>query len=231
MTEFEYSDSFQRAQKYEINANNKWQENHARMLLDNLKGYKEKKEISWTSEDIWLFEFFNSSKEEFLKFNDEVKSKKNLEIGPGPFGFLQCLYWLKKRITIDPLLDEYKNKQIQILGESWYEDVNQKFYSQPAEIYINELENSIDGFIVCRNCLDHCQDWKKVLENISKYSKIGSYLLLWTDLTHSDEGHFHITDNIDYFKDIVKNFGYEIIREQSLESKDLNYGCFAKKII
>ena len=233
MAEFQYSDSFKKAQIYEIQSNNRWQENNSKVLLEELNKYKKGKEISWTSENGWLDEFFDSSKNEFLKFNDEIKSKNNLEIGPGPFGFLQCLYWLKNRITIDPLLNEYRDKQIEILGESWYSDKNQKFYSQPAEIYISELENSIDGFIVCRNCLDHCQDWKKVLENISKYSKIGSYFLLWTDLTHGspDDGHFHITDNMDYFKNIIEDLGYEIIREKSLQSGELNFGCFAKKII
>ena len=78
MAEFQYSDSFKKAQIYEIQSNNRWQENNSKVLLEELNKYKKGKEISWTSENEWLDEFFDSSKNEFLKFNDEIKSKNNL---------------------------------------------------------------------------------------------------------------------------------------------------------
>ena len=78
MAEFQYSDSFKKAQIYEIQSNNRWQENNSKVLLEELNKYKKGKEISWTSENGWLDEFFDSSKNEFLKFNDEIKSKNNL---------------------------------------------------------------------------------------------------------------------------------------------------------
>lgn len=231
--DFIYTEAYKNAQEYEERCNNSWQNTYAPILLKHLNDCKQSGEKTWYSEEIWLSEFFNSSKEEFLKFEQEISEKNNLEIGSGPFGFLQGLYWLKNRTTIEPLLEQYKAKQIECLGESWLLDESQKFYSKPSEILIPELIGKIDGFIVCRNCLDHTQDWRNVLENISKYASKGCYFMFWSDLYHvngADSGHFNITDNVDEFKNILKGYGFDIIREYRANRGDIDFGCFAKKI-
>ncbi len=96
-----------------------------------------------------------------------------------------------------------------------------------------ELENQIDGVIVCRNTLDHGEYPYKVLDNIGKYAKRGCYLLLWTDLYHTgghDAGHRNITNDRDAFRDYIVKLGFRIIRGFAKTGRDtINYGCTAIK--
>jgi len=240
--EFKYTDSYKAAQTYELACNNDFVEknidciNVFKKLFGDIKEFKKNGYITDISKGFsWqtiIEEFFKGSVSDFYEFIEKIKYKNNLEIGSGPCGLLNSLYWIEKRNIIEPLIKEYKQKQIELYGETLF-DNSINLYSQPAEIIIQELINNIDGVIICRNCLDHTQDWKIIVENISKYAALGSYLLLWTDLFHigTDAGHFNITKDKKYFIEYVQNLGYEIINEWEMSQRQgVNIGFIAIKI-
>lgn len=178
--------------------------------------------------------FFRDIKE-YKTFLDNIQNKHCLEIGSGPVGFLGLMPWIKKRIIIDPLLDKYKNFQLSHFGKTFFTNDIQK-YSQNAEIFISSLENSINGCIVIRNALDHCEDPWKILKNISRYASIDCKLLLWTDLWHlRDIGseHRNIIKDKGIFEKKLIEFGFRIENAFS-DVRDGNstieYGCIAVKI-
>jgi hypothetical protein len=89
-----------------------------------------------------------------------------------------------------------------------------EFFAKPADTYIPELKDSVDGVIICQNALDHTPNWCFILSNISSYAKRGSYLYLWTDIQHpiaNPVGHFSITPDPIQFSRLIETFGYDII--------------------
>lgn len=244
-TEFKANEAFKKAQEYELRCNNHFAETDkdyqegSKKLLEQIEKYKNTGEITPFEEwPLWTgihHEFFKGSVEEFNYFIEKIKDKTSLEVGSGPCGLLNVLYQLKSRIFIEPLLDGYRKKQLSLLGKTWFsEDVI--CYSQPAEILIPELIGKIDGMIICRNCIDHTQDWKYIMNNISQYASPGCHFLFWADLYHlngGDDGHFNVTDDKDYFRRYVKDIGFEIHSEWEMpeaERKCINLGFVAKKI-
>ena len=180
-------------------------------------------------------EFFEDSMDKLIEFTNEMKTKNNLEVGCGPCGFLNVCYCLDNRNIIDPLINGYKQYQIRKYGESWFDETI-NLYSQPCEILVPGLVGKIDGFIFCRNCLDHTQDWKIVLNNISLYAAKDSYFYFWSDIFHTygtDAGHFNITSNKDEFRHHIESLGYKLEYEWEIpeaERKCINIGFIAKKL-
>jgi len=177
--------------------------------------------------------FFRDIKE-YKAFSDDIQNKRCLEIGSGPVGFLGLMPWIRERIMIDPLLDKYKNFQLSRFGKTFFTDDIQR-YSQDAEIFISSLENSINGCIVVRNALDHCEDPWKILKNISQYASTDCKLLLWTDLWHLrgiDGEHRNITKDKDIFEKKLIDLGFKIENTFSDVRNDnsaIEYGCIAVK--
>jgi len=184
-----------------------------------------------------LNQFFLNKESKWLEFAKEIENKTLLEIGGSCFGVSAMWTFVNKRIHIDPLLDKMGFILESYLGRSWYEGV--KEYSICAEEFIPELENTIDGCIYCRNCLDHTKNPWIILNNIAKYAQEGCYLLLWNEITHpggGDEGHSNITQDPQELENYIKSLGFDIIRpvihggpagEQ--KSAGLDYGCIAIK--
>lgn len=244
--DFIYTAEFLAAQSYELASNNNYTidnykfKTETTLLLNSIKEFKKSGEIIKFSDlSVWDFlktEFFNDSIDEFEKFITKMKDKNNLEVGCGPCGLLNSLYWFENRTIIDPLIDGYKQYQLSLYGESWFNQDGLICYSKPAETTIESLVGKIDGFVICRNCIDHTQDWRLIMENIGKYSAIGSYFLFWSDLFHfngTDSGHFNITNDKGYFREYVKTLGYEIESEWEMPENErhcINIGFIAKKI-
>lgn len=167
-------------------------------------------------------------------FVNYVKDRKCLEIGSGPFGYLALFPEIRDRVIIEPLVDEFRKCQLETLGSTFFsEDIFT--IAKPAEELVVEIESKIDGFIVCRNALDHCEDPLTVLYNISRYAASGCYLLLWTDiwhLVHPDEGHHNITKSGNVLDALLSGLGFDIIQEgQKIrdQAELIEYGRLARK--
>jgi hypothetical protein len=94
----------------------------------------------------------------------------------------------------------------------------------------------VDGSLICRNCLDHCEDPFAVLFNISEYAAPGCYLLLWSDIWHlagTDPGHHNLTKTEAMMDKIISGLGFEILRICSKirdPSEYVEYGRLARKL-
>ncbi len=184
-------------------------------------------------------EFFDHSekdKKAWRKFVQHSRNKVCLEIGPGPVGNVLQWYWLKKPVIIDPLAEEYKTYQLKKFGKTLFRP-EIKIFNFKAEQFLPELEGKVDGFIFSRNALDHLEDPLLVIENISRYSKPGCYLLLWTDLWHLrgiDAGHRNISKSISSFRNLLIGSGFKIEKELKKIRHDrstIEYGCRAVKVL
>jgi len=223
-----------RAQQYESNSAKIFIEEHFEGLYSRINAFKMNNIKDPGINELDVNGFYEGNENIWHKFATFIEGKTVLEIGPGPFGAIVGWWWVKNRIVIDPLIEDYKNTSLSIFHKTVYtDDIIQ--YSQPAEEKIPELINKIDGAIICRNALDHCENPMAILKNIADYSKSGCYLLLWTDLWHLhtlDEGHKNITKDKTGFEKQIRDYGFEILYSFDKVRKDastIEYGCRARK--
>jgi len=218
--EFDHS----KAQIYEMKSGSKWLDDNFEIFYEDICDRKRQKHV--------VFDEFFKSNYQWNKFIKYIENKICLEIGSGPMGMVNRWYWAKKRIIIDPLVSDYKKLSIKKFGKSLFTN-DIILYPQNAEIYIPRLSNKIDGAIVCRNTLDHCENPVGVIQNISEYAKVGCYLLLWSDLYHKkghDAGHRNITKSKTEFESLITKGGFEIQHKFSAYKRNtVNYGCLAIK--
>ncbi len=177
-------------------------------------------------------EFFKGEESEWLRFVLYIKNKKVIDIGPNAFSPLSQWDVASAIYAIEPLYEKISVWQKNKFGRSVFD--NMLCFKTKAEEIIPELVGQIDGAIYCRNMLDHTPLWPFVLSAISAYAAKGCKLLFWSDLDHfgmADEGHYDITNNENLFKQLIKQLGFDVIREyRDTERNTLNWGCFAEKI-
>jgi hypothetical protein len=214
--------SHKKAQEYELESNKKWMDNHF------AEEYQEKTANTGKYSDEWF-----RNQYDWERFVNWTSGKSFMEIGSGPTGNITGWWWAQRKIIIDPLIHEYKQYQLATFGKTVYTD-DIELVTTPAEEFIPKYAWCINGAIVCRNTLDHCDDPIAILENIAMYATKGTYLLLWTDLYHHeghDEGHTNITKDRDEFRKLIEDLGFEIEYETPVK-KDRNtvqFGCRARK--
>lgn len=173
-----------------------------------------------------------------------VCGKTLLEVGCGPAGCIPM--WsahVGNRILLDPLLDEYRTEVAHLVGgwRSWF-TMDILYHAVQAEWHVSGLHEVVDGMILCRNTLDHCDEPTKVLDNLSEYAAAGCWLLLWTDLYKpgrdhvlkgtngiaADEGHRNITKSRDDFERELKARGWRIARTFTMrQPPDVDWGGIA----
>lgn len=186
----------------------------------------------WQSEND---DFFQGDKEAFSAFVEHVRDRTSLEIGSGPFGYLAPCAWIKRRVVIDPLVDKYRDHQLQKFRRTLWTPAIET-HATPAEQIIPSLVGKVDGAIICQNALDHTEDPIGVLDAISEYAAPGCYFLFWTDLWHGnggDIGHRNITKSVNVMPKIIKGLGFEIIKRGEHVrdgSKTTEFGCLARKL-
>ncbi len=120
--------------------------------------------------------------EKFGLYNDQFRGKNVLDLGSG--SRLRSSYFDSSQLyVIEPLANDYMK-----LPQS---DLHSAFFvsSKPAEDFCNDVEGKID-LVICLNVLDHCYDWKIVIENCYKYNKVGGIFMLSVDL-HDDKDPMH----------------------------------------
>jgi hypothetical protein len=147
-------------------------------------------------------------------FVEHVRDRTSLEIGSGPFGYLAPCYWMKRRVVIDPLIDEYRAYQMTHFGKTfWSAEI--ETHAVPAERIVEPLRGAVDGCIVSRNALDHMEDPLATLEAIGAYAAPGCYLLLWSDIWHldgGDVGHRNITRSPSVLDRTLDGLGFAIVQ-------------------
>lgn len=220
----------EKAQEYE------WHHNR-QTILETFPKLYEAVERNLSAGGLWYTsndQFFEGDGRLFDEFVAHVRRRKCLEIGAGPYGFLAPMRWIKDRVIIDPLADKYREAQLQLIGKTFLtSDV--VTYARNAESLIDDLTGTIDGAIICRNALDHCEDALTVLVNMSKYAARGCYLLLWTDIWHLqglDDGHHNITRSPEAMDALLAGLSFEVIRPSSEVrngSEYIEYGRLARK--
>ena len=185
----------------------------------------------WMSPDD---QFFAGDRPLFNAVVERACDHRCLEVGCGPFGYLAPCGWLKDRVFIDPLIDEYRSAQLRATGRTLF-TADVETHSCSAEIPIPKLVNAVDGFVVCRNAIDHCEDPLSVLANISAYAAPGCYFLFWTDIWHLDvldAGHRNITKSRAFMDAAIDGLGFRILRTMEAirpPGECIEYGCVAVK--
>lgn len=219
-----------RAQKYEMGFANKMIRDHFQRLQSKFETKIKNNEFYHNSDN----QFFGKNDSLWNEFIAKTTGKTALEIGSGPFGFLCFATWPKERHIIDPLINSYREAHLKNFNTTLFtKDI--KTHSISAETFVPELKGKIDGFIVCRNCIDHTEDPWKILYNISQYAAVGSYLLFWADIWHIDganEGHRNVTKDGQVIEAFLLGQGYKIIsrhHNQGGHDNTLDYGCLAIK--
>lgn len=221
--------------RYELSSAEHFIEMNFESLFAEIETAKNKGERWPGRDELEVDGFYGGSHQAWMELAKHVEEKTCLEIGPGPCGALVCWWWVKDRIFIDPLIDEYKRLSLGRFKKTWYTD-DLNLLAQAAEDLIPDLVGAVDGAIICRNALDHCADPMSVLKNISAYAKPGCYLLLWTDLWHltgHDAGHRDITKDREGFQESIKHLGFDILYSFDSVRQDgstIEYGCRARKI-
>jgi SAM-dependent methyltransferase len=187
--------------------------------------------------DLWMSpsdQFFAGDQALFNAVVERARDHRCLEVGCGPFGYLAPCRWLRDRVFIDPLIDEYRAAQLRYAGRTLF-TADVETHACSAETSIPSLVNAIGGLIVCRNAIDHCEDPLSVLANISTYAAPGSYFLFWSDIWHldgTDAGHRNITKSRGFMDMAIAGLGFRVLRPSKQvrpSGECIEYGCVAVK--
>lgn len=218
------------AQKYEFDHNQQTIKDHFTHVYAKYEKEKAVGGLWQSANDEWFLgdvELFNS-------WVEHVRNRKCLEIGSGPFGHIAPCYWMTDRVIIEPLVDRYRSTQLELTGKTFFTD-DIKCLASPAEQVIPELIGKVDGFIACRNALDHCEDPMTILLNLADYAAPGCWFLLWTDIWHLaglDAGHHNITKAERAMDAYLEGLGFEIVKRGGKirdAAEYVEYGVIARK--
>ena len=223
--------TWQVSQQYEWNATEEFMQTAS--FADLMLGYQTGKfdALSGYKDPSIVKEFFANSTERYNHFLEEIAGKARLDVGPCLATPLNQWGGGTESFVIEPLLEKVIKFQKEKFGFSLFD--NCIGFNLPAEDTIDHLVNRIDGVIYCRNCIDHSPLWPFILANISKYATKGCYLMIWNDLDHNgsaDEGHYDITTETKYFKNLIEALGFEILNEYTDKDRvGVNVGYLAIK--
>lgn len=107
-----------------------------------------------------------------------------------------------ERFYIDPLVMQFSD--IPEVADAWDDERLMNAMGVPAEEMVGALAGRCD-FVNCFNVLDHCFEWRKVLENMAAYCKQGAVVSFGTDIT-PHKGHIGIDDPQAMFEYITEHF-------------------------
>lgn len=221
----------ERAQEYELNhAQGTINESYVG-LWEEIRARRQTGHLWHTADD----EFFHGNAALFQEFVEYIRTRKCMEIGSGPYGFLAPADWIENRIIIDPLVEHYREHQIKLNGHTFFDHTIIR-HAAPAETILPQYVGQIDGAIISRNALDHCNDPIAVLANMADYAASRCFLLLWTDIWHTDgldEGHRNITRSAAAMAALLDGLGFNVIQPTSSvrhgDPSYIEYGVVARK--
>jgi hypothetical protein len=198
-----------KAQKYEIDHNAVTIRETFKDVYEAVDAEKRRDGLWQSAHDMWL----QGDEALWSKISEQMRKGKCVEIGSGPYGYLAPCYWIKDRVIIDPLVDRYREVQLDVLGKTFFDEAVWAL-NITAETRVPELVGKVDGAIICQNALDHCEDPLAVMMRIHEYAMPGCYLLLSTDLWHHvglDDGHQNITREEGIMDALIRGLGFEIV--------------------
>jgi SAM-dependent methyltransferase len=129
-----------------------------------------------------------------------------------------------KIISIEPLADQFNTIRHYDLDKAG------EVYSEPAEKFLENLENTADG-IICINVLDHCYDTRTIMENCYKYLKADGEFCLSVDLHEGRDDKHPIGFTLETLKQLIDETGFEIIKETEVISKLYSGHCAGVTVI
>jgi len=154
---------------------------------------------NWSLNKIRNQEFIDKMKNEFGFTEDSFAGKTILDIGAGPRSWPSLLLNKAKIIIVEPLAYEFVT-----FNDGYYKLPNiTKVYSLPGEECVEELINNID-IVWCFNTLNHCYEWKKVIDNIEKYLKSNGKLYMKVRVAESPHNG-HVGVKHDEFLEYLHN--------------------------
>jgi len=149
-------------------------------------------------------EFIGKMKKEFDFTEDSFADKIVLDIGAGPRSWPSLLLKKARIIIVEPLASRF----IEFNGDYYKLPNIMRALSCPGEYDIERFWNRVD-MVWCFNTLNHCCEWKKVIDNIEKYLKVGGKLYMKVKMSeHPHTGHIGV--NKDEFFNYMdsKKFAY-----------------------
>lgn len=177
-----------------------WRQVHQEFELE----FHRRNEFRQTDAFVYETELLFSS---FGFYKDQYVGKTILDIGAG--SRLRGKYFHGARlIALEPLADKF-------MQEILWCDLKDaaEVISQPAEVLVPSLIDAAD-FIFSINVLDHCFDFRKIVENIYRYLKpAGTAFLSFDSHFHRSTGHpLILTERI--CTDIFRQCGFMIVEFQ-----------------
>jgi hypothetical protein len=224
---------FQAAQSYEFDYAKQWMEQQSPAIFNDIDEMRS----AGIPKAHYSTLFFQDNNDIWEDFQGYVKDKNCLEISSGPCGIFPLWgHWITgKKTIIDPLILQYEAFLTEKFSRTWFLPEVQKL-PLGAENFVEQLNDTIDGFILWRNGIDHFENWRDAIENMSRYAKPGCFLLFWGDLIHIDQvdqGHMQkVVDSIPEFEAILLQHGWEIqyrTPAQRDHKREIDYGCVAIK--
>jgi SAM-dependent methyltransferase len=181
-----------------------------------------KQSTSRSSDRTWM----SNSNTHFTNFgyqSDHFANKTLIDLGAGSKS--RALWFTDSDIiSIEPLADQFKSIQHYDLDKAG------KVYSEPAEKYLENLENTADG-IICINVLDHCYDAKIIMENCYKYLKQDGEFCLSVDLHKGRDDKHPIGFTLESLKQLIDDVGFKIIKETEVISRLYSGHCSGVTVI
>ncbi len=138
-------------------------------MSEDWQNYAQEGEYQYHLNDKWrqTKEFLLDTQKLFSQYgyqHDDYTGKRILDIGAGS-KLRSKFFFDSEIIAIEPLADRF------IETIDWCDLIDAKMvYSQPAEMFIPELVDTVD-LAISINVLDHCFDFRKIVYNIAKYIK------------------------------------------------------------
>ena len=210
--------NFTKAQQFELDFHKQYVSKVFQKDYDKLMSDKAKNPVDLDPavlSSMWEDNFFNGNLEDVKKFISHIKGKNCMDVGCGCIPWTKDTWTVKHVDMVDPLVDKYKELEVGMFGKSFFDGDNVSIYPQGAETLIDSLVNTVDGYIFCRNTIDHSEDPMSILYNLSQYATSGCYLLFWSDIWHNnggDTGHHSITRSKDAIDCLLRGLGFSSIK-------------------
>mgnify|MGYP003706022543 CR=1 FL=1 len=153
--------------------------------------------------------------ENFELYASDWEGKTVLDLGAG--SMLRTKYFNKSNlIAIEPLGEQF------VKNISGTDLNNCTLYSVPAEQFIEELDSKID-LLVSINVLDHCYEFKTIINNIYKYLKDDGLGFLSFDEHYSTDEMHPLILNEEIVSEILISNGFLIKKITRGFGKEKNY--------